>query len=67
MFHTGRAPACHLVLPPDPSYVLFVMLHSYVLSVMLQRCPGFWLQLEGAGTPCFCPAVLIIEVKDSRP
>ncbi|XP_021099095.1 voltage-gated potassium channel subunit beta-2 isoform X2 [Heterocephalus glaber] len=23
--HTGRAPACHLALPPDPRHVLFVM------------------------------------------
>lgn len=41
-FHAGRAPACHLVLPPDPSHVLFVM---------LQRCCGFWPQLGGFSIP----------------
>ena len=52
VFHGGRAPACQLALPPDPSHVLFVT---------QQEMPGVWVAAARIWSSCFCPVALNIE------
>lgn len=58
VFHSGRAPACQLVLPPDPSHVLFVT---------RQEVLWFLAAAGRIGPSCCCRPALNIEVQDSCP